>query len=401
MARAATAKPAPVVRIVDWRNLTRVDWFLPIIVVILAIIGLVTLYSATAHLPDESALVYKQAGAFFIGAILAAFILCMDYRFVVALAPLMYVVILVMLFLTLRAEAVQGSSRWLTIGPIRLQPSELSKFVMVYFLAWYFNLIGERIKKFPFVILTFIVAGPPILLILRQPDLGTAACLIPLTGVMLFVAGCRISHLVFLVLAGTTVLLPFVYSQIHDFDPNPKLKQEMLAQAGTYDLKYHQKVRIYNFLFGEEGDVEAGYQQIQSTIAVGSGGLHGKGFGQTTQTRLSYVPEHLTDCIFAHYAEERGFIGCVILMGLYAMLLLRGLTFARECPDMMGTLLAVGVVVIITFHCVINIAINIDLFPVTGLPLPFMSWGRSFYLTTMACIGILLSVPMRKKAFVY
>ena len=400
MAKSKTKQPSPVVRIVDWRNLTRMDWFMPIIVLILAVIGWVTLYSAT-EIQYESYFVTRQMAAFGIGVLIAALILCTDYRFVVALAPIMYLAILVMLYATLSADAIKGSSRWLNLGPVSIQPSELSKFVMVYVLAWYFNLVGDRIKKLPFVILTFVIAGPPILLILGQPDLGTAVCLIPLTGIMLFLAGSRIWHLVFLVLAGIVVLLPFVYFQIHDFDPDPKLRSTMIEAAGPYDLKYHQKKRIHSFLFADEGDNDGDYQQIQSTIAVGSGGLKGKGFQQGTQTRLSYLPYHYTDFIFAHYAEERGFVGCAILMCLYAALLLRGLMFARECPDMMGTQLAVGVIVILTYHSVINIAINIDLLPVTGLPLPFMSWGRTFYLTTMACIGILLSVPMRKKAFVY
>ena len=158
-------------------------------------------------------------------------------------------------------------------------------------------------------------------------------------------------------------------------------------------------MRIYTFLHPDFAPRVSNWQAHQSFVTVGSGGLTGKGYMEGTNTRLNYLPEHRTDFIFSHYAEERGFIGCVVVIGLFLAFLLRGLMYARDCPEMMGTLLAAGVVTVLGFHIFFNISITIGLMPITGMPLPFLSYGGTFYLTTMACVGILLNVPMRRRMF--
>ena len=392
-----------IMRVVNVRNLRRVDWLLPIFVVSLAAIGWVTMYSASAQ--TENLYFEKQIAFFFAGAVITAGIICVDYRTVVALAPLMYTTAILMLIgvLTVGTE-VNGSQRWLNLGLFRIQPSELTKIIMIYFLAWYFHTLGNRIRKLHWFILAFILTGIPMALILKQPDLGTAACLGPLVVVMLFVAGCRLWHMGVVVLAGLAII-GLAWFQVRDFNPSPVQWEQDIqrkvhgAWRKPYELHFHQKMRIYTFLHPDFSPRTGNWQAYQSFITVGSGGLTGKGFMNGTNTKLNYLPEHRTDFIFSHYAEERGFIGGVVVIGLFLAFLLRGLMFARDCPEMMGTLLAAGVVTVLGFHIFFNIAITIGLMPVTGMPLPFLSYGGTFYLSTMACVGILLNVPMRRKMF--
>jgi len=386
--------------VMNRRNLLRIDWALPILVVVLAVIGWLTLYSAGRS--TEDTFYSRQIAFFFGGLVLTLTIVCIDYRFLIWMAPLMYIVVIAML-IAVEFYGVRGggSERWLVVGPIRVQPSELAKLVLVYALTWYFTLLGDRIRRFHWFALSFVIAGIPMALIVMQPNLGTAACLGPLLVVMMFVAGCRWWHLglIFLALFAT---VPWLWWQMYDFDP--KLDQAGRAAhdaaAEFYELKYYQKMRIHTFFNPEADPVGSGWQTIQSMITVGSGGMSGKGYLKGTQTRLNYLPEHHTDFIFSLYAEERGFVGVMVILGLYLAFLLRGLQFARDCPDMHGTLLAAGVVTILSFHIFVNVAITVGLLPVTGIPLPFMSYGGSFYMTTMMCVGILLNVPMRRRMFV-
>jgi rod shape determining protein RodA len=380
-------------RVVNFRNLLKVDWLLPILVILLAVAGWLTMYSAVRS--SDIAYFYKQIMFFFAGVGIVGLIVCVDYRFLVSLAPLMYIVSVLLLVAVLAVgHEAKGSERWLRMGPIGIQPSEVAKIAMVYVLAWYFTTIGERIRKLHWFCLTFIIVGLPMALVLKQPNLGTAACMAPLLIVMLFVAGCRLWHLVAVILMGLMVV-PLVWWQIKDFNPDVPTEPK-----SSFDLKHYQKKRIYTFLHPEYDPLGTGWHTTQSKITVGSGGLKGKGYLQGTQTKLKYLPEHHTDFIFSLVGEERGFIGVAVVIGLYVAFLLRGLMFARDCPEMMGTLLATGIVTVLAFHIFVNIAITIGMMPVTGIPLPFLSYGGTFYMTTMACVGILLNVPMRRHMFV-
>lgn len=406
------------ISVLNFANLRQVDWFMCLVVCCLVLVGWSALYSASAY--SEATYFSRQAVAFFAGLAVAVVIVVIDYRFVVLFAPAMYVIAVAMLLAVLEfGHTAKGSERWLQIGPVGVQPSETTKLVMIYFLAWYLNALGDRIKKFHWFALAFILTGIPMVLILKQPNLGTAMCLGPLVIVMLFVAGCRWSHLS-LVIVGGLVLIGIVAWQMRDFDgvafekarkaakASPAKSEEDAVNAaeekpkgllGKFELKPYQKLRIYAFQH-PEAVKDSGWQTYQSLITVGSGGLSGKGFMQGTQTKLKWLPEHHTDFIFSLIAEEQGFIGASIIIGLFAAFLLRGLMFARDCPDMIGTLLAAGVVTVLGFHIFVNIAITIGLMPVTGIPLPFLSYGRSFYITTMMGVGILLNIPMRRRLFV-
>ncbi|NLF58373.1 MAG: rod shape-determining protein RodA [Candidatus Hydrogenedens sp.] len=376
------------VRVFDWRNLKRVDWLLTLAVLALAATGWVLLYSASR----SSDILYfnRQIMYFGIGTAIALVLACTDYRFLVALAPLMYVAgVLLLLAVLFFGTVAKGSERWLVLGPLRLQPSETFKLIMVFSLTWYLAKLGPRIRKLHWLLLAFALTGVPMALILKQPNLGTAACLAPLVLVMLFVAGCRKSHLVVVVLMGLSVF-PALWWQMRDFDPDTPREP-----GSAFELKHYQKMRVYAFLHPEYDPRGSGWHTLQSKITVGSGGLSGKGYMEGTQTRLNYLPEHHTDFIYSLLAEEFGFVGSVAVIALFLLFLLRGLLFARDCPDMTGTLLAAGIVTVLAFHIFVNIAITIGLMPVTGIPLPFLSYGGSFYMTTMAGVGILLNVPAR------
>lgn len=389
-------------RVLNRRNLLRIDWAMPIFVVALAVVGWLTLYSASRS--TDADYYQKQMAFFFLGLAIAAVIVCIDYRFLIWIAPLMYVAALGLLVaVQFVGTSGGGSERWLVIGgPLRIQPSEICKVVMVYSLAWYLTLIRGRIRRLHWFLLTFVIVGPPMLLILKQPNLGTAAALGPLVLAMLFVAGCRLWHLALVVALGLSIL-PYTWLQMREFDPDldDAARAAHDRDLAFYELKHYQKQRIHTFFHPEADPRGSAWQTIQSMVTVGSGGLSGKGYLEGTQTRLKYVPEHHTDFIFSQYAEERGFLGVAMIIGLYAAFLLRGLQFARDCPEMHGTLLATGAVAILSFHIFVNIAITVGVLPVTGIPLPFLSYGGSFYVTTMMLVGMLLNVPMRRRTFIH
>jgi rod shape determining protein RodA len=342
---------------------------------------------------------------FVIGVAIALFIMCIDSRFLVWIAPVMYAVaVLMLLAVILFGTSVKGGQRWLPLEPFRLQPSEQTKIVVVYMLAWYLSLVKERIQRLHFLLLAFAISGIPAVLILKQPSLGTAMALIPVSFVMVYVAGCKGWHLLFIALVGVAAV-PAAFQKLQDYQKTRLtsfINTDADINTGS-DSKDSGLQSISQRLFGEElpktDPMGNGWQTRQSKITVGSGGLSGKGFGQGTQTLLNYLPEHHTDFIFSLLAEENGFIGATVVISLFAAFLLRGLWLALKCTDFSNALLAAGCITILGFHVFVNIAITIGLMPVTGIPLPFLSYGGNFYMTTMMCVGVLLHVPVRKLLF--
>lgn len=361
----------------NYRNIRHVDWALAGLTFILALIGFAVLFSASKGASLAVPYYIKQMVYFAAGTLLALFVLCIDSRFLVSIAPFLYVVFVgLLLAVILFGVSAKGGQRWLPLGVIRLQPSEQTKVVLVYALAWYLTTVGERIRKFHYLLIALAIVAIPAALILKQPNLGTAVVLIPTGVVMVYVAGCKWWHLLLLFGAAVSVV-PFAYPFLKD----------------------HQKARIEAFVNPEADPKGTGWQTRQSKITVGSGGLAGKGFLNGTQTMLNYLPEHHTDFIFSLLAEEKGFMGALAVIALFTAFLLRGLQLALRSPDVMGTLLAAGCVTILAFHTFVNIAITVGLMPVTGIPLPFLSFGGNFYLTTMMCVGVLMNVPVRKQLF--
>ncbi len=373
----------------NYRNLRRLDWTLVVLTLALAIIGLCTLYSASqsasGDFPFYKKFYVKQSVFFLIGVAIALTIACVDYRALISFAPVIYgVAVLLLIAVPIIGKTAMGGQHWLRVGEWGIQPSELSKIALIYTLSWYLSRVQGKLHRLIFFLLAFVIAGILLVLILVQGDLGTALVAAPIVFVMLFAAGCRKLH-IFAVIGAGLVAAPVLYFNLDNLP-----------------LKDHQKIRVISF-FNPEADPEyasnSGYQIEQTKIAVGSGQMWGKGFGEGTQTHMRFLPVYHTDFIFALYAEEMGFIGGAILIGLYGLFLLRGLALARDCPDLAGSLLVVGSVSVIAFHLLVNVAITLNLLPVTGLPLPFLSYGGSFYLTTMMCVGTILSVHVRKGFF--
>lgn len=365
------------IRVFNLRNLLRIDRVLLFLIFVLALVGILTLMSANRSFSGISAYYMKQLIFFGLGTVACATIACIDHRFIVSLAPLWYATSIALLVAVLIVGAeIKGGQRWLSIGPIGGQPSEPAKLALIIMLTWYFTAIGSKIRKIRYVLLTFIIAAIPGLLILREPNLGTAATLGPVVFAMLFVAGCKRRHLIAIVLVGLATA-PIAWTQLKDY----------------------QQTRVMTFLDPARDPQGSGYHTIQSMITVGSGGLTGRGYMEGTQTYLSYLPEHHTDFIFSLLAEEWGFVGACGLIIIFALFLTRALSYAYNSVDLSGSLLVTGIVSLLAFHVFVNIAITLGMMPVTGIPLPFLSYGGSFYLTTMMSVGVLFSVNARRGMF--
>jgi len=398
------------------RNIKRTDPIMALLVLALAAVGLAVLYSASRstsvtpvfNLHVENWPYYQKQGLFLlVGVFLALAIMCLDSRFLISLAPAMYAaVVMLLLAVILFGTSAKGGQRWLPVGPFRLQPSEQTKIVVIYMLAWYLSTIKERIQKLPYLLLAFAIVGMPAVLILKQPSLGTAMALIPLAFAMTYAAGCKGWHLALLVVAGI-LITPKAYDHLEPYQQARLLSfvypsdwKSSRPDEEAAETPWQVNMLEYVGLKVPKADPQGiGWQTRQSKITVGSGGFYGKGFTKGTQTMLNYLPEHHTDFIFSLLAEEKGFIGAAAVIILFAAFLLRGLQFTKECQDMAGTLLGVGAVTILAFHVFVNIAITIGLMPVTGIPLPFLSYGGNFYLTTMMSVGMLLNIPVRKQLF--
>lgn len=300
-----------------------------------------------------------------------------DYRFISSYAYHLYglVVLFLVVVLWIGGE-VQGAQRWFRFFGVGIQPSEIVKVATLFALARYFDDIKERILEFRYVIGAIIVAGLPAGLIILQPDLGTSLVLVALLGGMLVAADVRRLHLGVLAAIGI-VMSPIMWSFLKDY----------------------QKARLLSFINPNLDPLGASYQVIQSKIAIGAGGLTGTGWLAGTQSQLNFLPEQHTDFIFSVFAEQWGFIGSLVLLLLYLGLLLQALKIAESSRDFIGGMLAVGIVTIIGFQVLVNLLMTVGLMPVTGIPLPFMSYGGSNLLTMMACVGLLLNINWRSHIF--
>jgi len=365
--------------IFDKRLIKDFDKTILLIVLIICIIGLFTLYSATKvrDLSFAESFVFKQLNWIFLGAAILIFLVNISYQKFIDISYVLYAinVALLILVLILGRERL-GAQRWFTIGSFTLQPSE---FIKINFILIFANFLGskrgnlDRPKDF---IMPIVLLAIPFLLVLIQPDLGTALLLIPIFFAMMFVAGARQKYLVTLIILGLTAM-PFFWHFLRDY----------------------QRQRLMVFLNPNVDPLGAGYTIIQSKIAVGSGGLIGKGWLAGTQNQLNFLPERHTDFIFSVIGEEWGLFGALALVLLYFLIIRRGFDIAIATNDMYGKLVATGIVVLLALQVVINIAMTIGLMPVVGIPLPLVSYGGSSMLATFIAIALLLNVGMRRSRF--
>ncbi len=374
---------------IDRRLLKEFDWLTLLLSVLLASFGALGIYSATRTHSGPSPLFYDHLLRLGIGYAALFTVLLVDYRTIVRHAYLLYAGCFFMLTAVEIVGLVgMGAQRWLAVGGFRMQPSEFLKVALVLFFARYLG----GIKKNPplglrDVMTTIVAAAVPFILILKQPDLGTAMIVAGICVIVLFAAG--LDMRIFLWSGGTLLLLGTVLAG--------------LARAGVFNilsLLHDYQVRRLKVLFNPDLDpLGAGYHINQSKIAIGSGGLAGKGFLAGTQSGLNFLPQQHTDFIFSVLAEEGGFMVSATVLALVLTLLLWGMHTARQARDRSGSYLALGVVAILFLHASVNVGMTTGIFPVVGLPLPILSYGGSSVLTTFVGLGLIMNVRMRRYSF--
>lgn len=362
------------------------EWKFLGVVLLISAVGILTIYSATHSIATHSAAPYyeKQIYWIAIGLIFLFLAAAIDYHTVIKYAYVIYGITLLLLIMVLiKGRTGLGAQRWLALGPLSFQPSELAKLAIIIFLARYFSdkkpSGGFRIKE---LILPAALVFIPVLLILKQPDLGTALMALFIFVMITLLAGVRMRSLLVFIFVNV-MAIPFI------------------AHYFWGMLKGYQKNRILAFFNPEIDPQGIGYHIIQSKIAVGSGGFFGKGLFQGTQNKLKFIPEKHTDFIFSVFAEEWGFIGVLVLLTLYLILILWGITIAYKAKDRSGALLAAGIVCMTTFYFIVNVGMTIGIMPVVGIPLPLMSYGGTSIITTMIALGLLINIKMRRLLLFY
>ncbi len=364
------------------RILRRVDFALILSAAAIVIYGLVTISSAThINTPGEERFWFVQRQGIFavVNAVLGILFMNFDYRGLSQHGKKLYVFNLIMLVaVMLFGHAALGAQRWIQIGPISVQPSEFSKLIMIICMA---SVLEERMGKLNSLQDILPIAayvGVPFILVLKQPDLGTSLVFMAIFFGMVIACGMPWKYFFGIIFAGIATF--------------PLLWQFM---------KDYQKMRIMVFIDPNVDPLGSGYHIIQSKIAIGSGMLFGKGLFEGTQSQLNFLPENHTDFIFAVVGEEFGFVGAVILLLLYLIVFWRGIIIAKEAGDVFGRLLAVGITSMLAFHVLVNVGMTTGIMPVTGIPLPLMSYGISSLTTNILAIAILLNINMHKQKFLW
>jgi rod shape determining protein RodA len=357
-----------------WRNF---DWLLFGPAALLTLIGIIVIYSTSFKAANLVAPVDASHQVIFavvsmVGLILAA---RMDYRGWSKFTPILYVAMLASLILVfILGKTALGATRWIDLGFFQFQPSEFAKLVMILVLAKYFSTNYDFMESPRHLAVSLLYVLVPAALVLMQPDLGTALVLMAIWFVMAVVAKVRASYLFALIAVGLAAI-PFVFQRLHQY----------------------QRDRLLTFLDPSRDPLHTGYNVVQSTIAVGSGQLFGRGLAAGSQSQLNFLPSQHTDFIFAVLSEKMGFIGGMLVLLLFVALLLRGLIIASQAEDRFGVFVATGVVTMLLFHLFVNIGMNIGLMPVTGIPLPFISYGGTSLLVSLLAIGMLESIAVRRK----
>jgi rod shape determining protein RodA len=359
-------------RMISFRDF---DWVLLAFVLLICALGILEIYSTTNGTKFAGAYV-RQIYWVMAGLAVMLTISLINYQLLLENSHWLYIgSVLSLLAVTLFGKKYLGARRWIQLpGGQHFQPSEWVKLVLILMLAKYFSGETDREASLSDVAKAGLIAAVPMLLVLKQPDLGTALTYVPVAIMGLFLGGIQFRHAaIILVIAG--VMMPAVWH---------------------YGLKPYQKDRLTSFLHPEADSQKTGYQIEQSKIAVGSGGITGKGVGKGTQTQGSFLPEPHTDFIFAAWSEEHGFVGAVALLLLYFMVLMRLIHNAQTAPDSAGGFVVMGVVAVLLFHILVNVGMVVGFMPVTGIPLPLMSYGGSSVLFMFLALGIVMNIRMRR-----
>ncbi len=349
------------------------DWVLLSLVLLMSLISVAEIYSATLHTKFHG-FEHKQL-LWLAGSLVAMFIFSLiDYHLLLDYVNWAYGFCLISLVaVAVVGTRVLGAKRWIRLpGGIHFQPSEWVKIVLVVAVARYFANLGGRNLTWTDILKAFALVGVPMLIVLKQPDLGTALTYLPVLLCGLFLGGIRWKQAMILVLAALIAVVPIWYKV----------------------LKPYQKARLTSFISPDDDPRGSGYQIRQSLIAVGDGGVIGAGTNKGTQTQGDFLPIPYTDFIFAAFSEEHGFVGAVFVLLLYFFILMRLIQNAQTAADLPGTLLVMGVVAVLIFQIAVNVGMVVGLMPVTGIPLPLMSYGGSSILFTFLALGIVMNVRM-------
>jgi len=351
------------------------DWLLLTFVLLICGLGVMEIYSATLH--TKFAGVHTKQVYWIMGGMVLMFLMSLiDYHALLDKIHWFYIASVVSLLAVLVVgKKYLGARRWIQMpGGQHFQPSEWVKLVLILALAKYFSDLHREEASVRDIVKAGLMAGVPMLLVLKQPDLGTALTYIPVLVMALFLGGLRLKHATVILLLGA-MIVPVVWH---------------------YGLKPYQKQRLVSFREPEADPQGSGYQVQQSLIAVGSGGLWGKGITKGTQTQGMFLPVPQTDFIFAAWCEEHGFVGAVAVLLLYFLLLMRLVHNAQTAPDGAGAFVVMGVVAVLFFHILVNVGMVVGYMPVTGIPLPLMSYGGSSVLFMFLALGIVMNIRMRR-----
>jgi rod shape determining protein RodA len=389
-------------------------------------VGVALVYSAT--IAEDASVVelfwFKQIIYFVFGSVFAVALIFVRIDWLKRAAIPLYVLALVLLVVVLffAGDVVKGAGRWIDLGVFKLQPSEFAKIAYLLIISYWLSKHPVSLYKLKSFIVPFFLFIVPFALVLKQPDLSTALVFIAVTMVGFFFAGLTLTDMFLIVSPVFSVF--FSHSQALVFEilwgllicvvvfalfrrRLPKVLTALILMANIFAgyastmawnmLEPHQQKRVNTFLDPMSDPLGDGYQVLQSLTAIGSGGLTGKGFGNGSQTNLAFLPEEHTDFIFSVLGEQFGFLGCAFVLVLYALFLWRATSISKLSSDPFVTLMVMGASTIFLFHIMVNIAMTIGLMPVTGLPLPFLSYGGSFALTCMVLVGFLLCLRFQAR----
>lgn len=365
---------------IDRRLIKNFDWVTLSIALLISLIGIMTIYSTTRPLGlEEQSLFYiKQLTWLIIGVFALFFIVSIDYMWISRFSLVLYIFgILLLTAVFVIGRTGMGAQRWLSLGPLSFQPSEFFKILYIIMLSQYLTTLKSPLDTVSLFRVFFSITLFPFILLIKQPDLGTALIILLIFILLVAARGlCRKVAVLFVIIG--LISLPF------------------LGNIFWGGLKDYQKNRLVAFMEPEVDPSGIGYQLNQSRITVGSGKFFGKGYMHGTQGPFRFLPEKHTDFIFAAFAEEWGFLGSVILLFLYLFLILRGLDTARKAKDDFGRLLALGITFMFVIYFFINVGMTLGLMPVVGVPLPFMSYGGTALLSNLIAVGILINIRTRR-----
>lgn len=361
--------------------LKNIEWSILISTIILVIIGLVALTSATKNSNYEE--LKKQILWLTISIPILIVVIFVDYDIFAKISPILYGIILILLVAVLFTSAVNGATSWFGIGPFSFQPAEFAKVVIILFIAWLITKIQKngrdqinRVLKLGLLLIAFAV---PVLLIIKQPDYGTAMAFVSAFIFMLFVAGLKKRYIIPSILL-VVILVPVLY---------------------FFVLPEHAKSRIDVYLNPDLDPRGAGYNIIQSKLAIGAGQLLGMGLFKGNQTQLGFLYPKTTDFIFSLIGEEMGFVVAASIIFLYVVLITKSIYVAKTAKDDLGSYIAIGIAGIFFFHMIENIGMTMGLLPITGVPLPFVSYGGSSLLSNFIMIGLLLNISGRRQKAIF